>query len=50
MFVLPNWVSPLGAAGTLVVTLTLALWLLIEVGRFGYRRVRAGEFDFDPLG
>jgi hypothetical protein len=50
MFVLPNWVSPLGAAGTLVVTLTLALWLLIEVGRFGYRRVRAGGFDFDPLG
>ncbi|HKL28205.1 MAG TPA: hypothetical protein VJ898_02940, partial [Natrialbaceae archaeon] len=47
MFVLPNWVSPLGAAGTLVVAATLVLWLLLEVGRFAYRRFEFDRFDFD---
>lgn len=45
MFVLPNWVSPLAAAGTLLVASVLVLWLVVEGGRFAYRRVDTDRFN-----
>jgi hypothetical protein len=50
MFALPNWASPLGAAGTLVVAATLVIWLLVESGRSIYRRHEDGRLDGGPFG
>jgi hypothetical protein len=40
MFALPNWVTPLGAAGLLLVGATAVLWSAIEGGRIARRRRR----------
>ncbi|MFC7134926.1 MULTISPECIES: arylsulfotransferase family protein [Salinibaculum] len=40
LYVLPTWISPLAGAMLLLATVLAALWLLGEVGRYGYLRFR----------